>query len=267
MCELFAISSDTAVNATFSLGVFGERGGRLGPHKDGWGIAFKEGADFRLIKEAAPASASACLRFIESHEFLSEIVLSHLRLASVPLATSYTNTHPFSRELYGACHVFAHNGTTPGVLGDGRLVPTWNFPLGETDSERAFCALMDRLRSVLAHDDVLNVTKKLPVIQEWAIELARHGTANFLLSDSAYLYAHRSTSLFYVERQCVPARVFGSESLRVGLISAQAGSQQVSLIATQPLTADEAWLPLPLGEVVAFQRGRRVFKADATTAD
>ena len=246
---------------TFSLGVFGERGGRLGPHKDGWGIAFKEGRDFRLVKEAAPASASACLRFIESHEFRSEIVLSHLRMASVPRASSYTNTHPFTRELYGACHVFAHNGNIPGVLSDIRLAPTWNFPLGETDSERAFCALLDRLRSTLAPDDVLNVSKKLPIIQEWANELAHHGAANFLFSDSATLYAHRSTSLFYVDRQCVPGpESFGSASLRVALIPAQSGPRHVSLIATQPLTTDETWRPLPLGEVVAFQHGRRVFE-------
>ena len=110
MCELFALSSDKPANVTFSLGVFGGRGGRFGPHKDGWGIAFKEERDFRVIKEAAPAAASACLRFIEANEIRSEIVLSHLRLASVPRVTSYTNTHPFSREIFGACHVFAHNG-------------------------------------------------------------------------------------------------------------------------------------------------------------
>jgi predicted glutamine amidotransferase len=260
MCELFALSSDMPANVTFSLGVFGERGGRLGPHKDGWGIAFKEGRDFRSIKEAAPASASACLRFIESHEFRSEIVLSHLRLASVPRAASYTNTHPFARELYGACHVFAHNGNMPGVLSDIRLSPTWNFPLGETDSERAFCALMDRLRSTLAPDDIFSVTKKLPIIQDWADALAQHGTANFMLSDSTCIYAHRSTNLFYLERQCTPVREsFGSHSLRVALVPAEAGSQHVSLIATQPLTANEMWLPLPLGKVVPFRHGRRVF--------
>lgn len=84
MCELFALTSNRPANATFSLGIFGERGGRLGPHKDGWGIAFKEGRDFRLIKVPTPASDSACLSFVESHEFRSEIVLSHIRLASVP---------------------------------------------------------------------------------------------------------------------------------------------------------------------------------------
>jgi predicted glutamine amidotransferase len=260
VCELFALSSDMPANVTFSIGVFGERGGRLGPHKDGWGIAFKEGRDFRLMKEAAPAPDSACLRFIESHEFRSAIVISHLRLASVPLVSSYTNTHPFARELFGACHVFAHNGTMPGVLGDSRFEATWNFPLGETDSERAFCALLDRLRRGLVPGDVFNRGKKLPIIQEWATELAQHGTANFLLSDSVYLYAHCSTSLFYVERQCASAlESFCGEALRVELVPAQAGPQQVSLIATQPLTADETWLQLPLGEVVAFQNGRRIF--------
>jgi len=261
MCELFALTSNRQANATFSLGIFGGRGGRLGPHKDGWGIAFKEGRDFRLIKEPTPASDSACLSFVESHEFRSEIVLSHIRLASVPRVDSYTNTHPFARELYGASHVFAHNGDMPDILSDNRFEPTWNFPLGETDSERAFCALMDRLRRALAPDEVLNVAQKLPVIQNWANELAQCGTANFLLSDSEFLYAHRSTQLFYIERRCpVHRESFGSASLRLALEGAQDEFQHVSLIATQPLTTNEAWLALPPGEVVVFHRGQRIFK-------
>lgn len=240
MCELFALSSNVPANITFSLGVLCPRGGREGPLKDGWGIAFKEGRDFRLIKEASPAADSAYLRFIESHSFRSEIVLSHLRLASVPLARSYTNTHPFVRELYGASHVFAHNGDLPRVMSDEQLAPTWNFPLGETDSEYAFCALMDRLREALLPADVLDVCKKLPIIQAWAAELVCHGTANFLLSDSEYLYVHRSTKLFYVERQClaIPTAI-GSSSLRVALLPVQNGARHLSLIATQPLTKDE----------------------------
>jgi predicted glutamine amidotransferase len=82
MCELFGMSSKLPTNVTFSLSVFGERGGHLGPHRDGWGIAFNEGHDFRIIKESAPASDSACLRFIEAHDFKSRIVISHIRRAS-----------------------------------------------------------------------------------------------------------------------------------------------------------------------------------------
>ena len=259
MCELFALSSSFAANVTFSLGVFGERGGRLGPHKDGWGIAFKAGRDFRVIKEALPASASACLRFIESHEFRSDIVISHLRLATSPRTPSYTNTHPFERELYGHCHVFAHNGSTPGVLADPRLAPTSVYPLGESDSEHAYCALMGRLRNALLPGEILDLEKKLPVIQAWAAELARHGAANFLFSDSEYLYAHRSTRLYCLERHCpVVEETFGSNSLRVSVTDAGANPQHVCLIATQPLSADEPWTELPVGEVVVFQRGRRL---------
>ena len=260
MCELFALCSDKPVNANFSLGIFGGRGGRLGPHKDGWGIAFKEGRDFRLIKEAAPAFDSACLRFIETHEFRSEIVLSHLRLASVPQVTAFANTHPFVRELFGHSHVFAHNGDAPGVLADASMKPAWSLPLGDTDSERAFCTLMDRLRQALAPAEVLTIHKKLPLIQAWANDLARHGTANFLLSDSEYLYAHRTTKLFYLERKCpLPKEIVGSPAMQVTLAQPEGAVQHACLIATEPLTPNERWIALPLGQVVVFHRGRRLF--------
>src|SRR6266511_131573 len=98
MCELFGMSSKHPTNVTFSLSVFGERGGHLGPHRDGWGIAFNEDHDFRIIKEAAPASDSACLRFIEGHDFKSRIVISHIRRASDPTSPSFTNSHPLDRK-------------------------------------------------------------------------------------------------------------------------------------------------------------------------
>jgi len=194
MCELFAMSGSEPANVTFSLGVFGERGGRLGPHRDGWGLAFAAGHDFRIVKEAEPAASSACMRFVESNEIRSTIVLSHLRLATGRRIVSYQNTHPFARELYGRTHVFAHNGDVAGVFDDPRFAPHWHFPLGETDSERAFCALVDRLRAALAPGTVQDLAAKLPVVREWAGEFARHGTANFLLSDGEHLFVHRSNA-------------------------------------------------------------------------
>src|SRR3990172_705307 len=202
MCQLFGISSRLPTNVTFSLSVLGERGGGTGPHGDGWGIAFHEGRDFRLIKEAAPAFDSACLKFIETHDFSSEIVISHIRQASAPKALSYANTHPFVRELYGYAHVFAHNGEIPGLLQDPRFEPSCYFPLGDTDSEKAFCLLMDRLRNELTRETILDRSRKLPIIQSWAKEVSAFGIFNFLFSDTQFLYAHRSTQLFYVSREC-----------------------------------------------------------------
>lgn len=260
MCELFGMSSKLPTNATFSLSVFGERGGHLGPHRDGWGIAFNEGRDFRIVKEAAPAAESACLRFIEAHDFKSSIVISHIRRASDSIAPSFTNTHPFTRELYGFTHVFAHNGEVPGIFQDRRFEPKYYFPMGETDSERAFCALMDRLRQQLTSATVMDVNAKLSIIEKWAAEVAGFGVFNFLLSDSLYLYAHRSTHLFYASRECAAqTECLKSDELIIRLAQGSGGPQRVAAVATEPLIADEQWQPLPEARVAALLHGEKIY--------
>ena len=260
MCELFGMSSRLATNVTFSLSVLGERGGRLGPHKDGWGVAFNEMSDFRIIKEAAPAANSACLRFIEGHDFKSQIVISHIRRATAPTVASFTNTHPFARELYAFTHVFAHNGEVPGVLQDRRFAPRYYYPHGQTDSERAFCALADRLRDGLTSATVMRLESKLPIIEKWASDVSESGVFNFLLADPQYLYAHCSTQLFYVLRECVSqTECLKSEELAIRLAQDSDGMQRVAAVATEPLTRDEGWHPLPRGKVMVFREGERVY--------
>jgi glutamine amidotransferase len=52
------------------------------------------------------------------------------------------NTHPFTRELWGRYWTFAHNGQLTGYK---RLPTGRHRPVGDTDSEHAFCWLLDRL--------------------------------------------------------------------------------------------------------------------------
>lgn len=259
MCELFGMSSKLPTNVTFSLSVFGERGGHLGPHRDGWGIAFNDGHDFRIVKEAAPASESACLRFIETHDFKSQIVISHIRRASDPTVPLFTNSHPFARELFGFTHVFAHNGEVLGIFQDRRFEPKHYFPMGDTDSERAFCVLMDRLREAVTPATVMDFKTKLSIIEKWALEVANFGIFNFLFSDTRYLYAHRSTHLFYVSRECASqTECLKSGELTIRLAQGSNGSQRVAAVATEPLTGNEEWQPLPEGKVVTFLCGERI---------
>lgn len=258
MCQLFGMSSRLPTNVTFSLKVLGRRGGGIGPHSDGWGIAFHEGRDFRIIKESAPAYGSACLEFIETHDFKSEIVISHIRQASAPKALSYANTHPFVRELYGYAHVFAHNGDVPGVL-ESCGQASFYSSLGDTDSEAAFCLLMDRLRSELSRETILNLARKLPIIQSWAKEISTFGPFNFLLSDTGFLYAHRSTQLFYVSRECFSAtECLQGDEITIRLAQPQSEPQALALVATERLTENEAWVALPEGEVTVFSKGSKV---------
>ncbi len=107
MCELFGMSTRRPGTVTLSLEEFSRHGGLSGPHKDGWGIAWYEDRDIRLVKEAFPAAGSACVRFVQEHPFRSPLVVSHVRRATQGQVAT-RNWQPFIRELGGAWHSFAH---------------------------------------------------------------------------------------------------------------------------------------------------------------
>ena len=117
---------------------------------------------------------------------------------------------------------------------------------------------MDRLRSELSRETVLDLSQKLPVIQSWAEEVSAFGIFNFLLSDTEFLYAHRSTRLFHVSRECFSAsECLRSEELTIRLAESQSEPQRLALVATEPLTANEDWVSLPSGEVIVFRKGSK----------
>jgi glutamine amidotransferase len=255
MCELFAMR--------FSLEEFSRHGGLAGPHKDGWGLAWYEGADVRLVKEASAASDSACLEFIQQHPFRSALVIGHIRKATQGRLT-LANSQPFTRELGGRMHVFAHNGD----LDSTRLRDTYALgahrPVGETDSEYAFCALLARLAPLWGALPPLEA--RLACISEFAAALRALGPANFLYADGDALFAHghkrthadgiRPPGLHALCRTCAgETGAFAAEGLQIG--SAR-GTQEVALAASVPLTAGEPWRPLGDGEIVTLRGGRIV---------
>lgn len=258
MCELFAMSARAPATVTFSLSELARHGGLTAPHADGWGVAFVEDRDARLFREPAPASTSACVRFLEDHPIRSTLVLSHLRHATRG-AVSLENTQPFARELGGRVQLFAHNGDLPGVrqaLALGRF-----RPIGETDSEHAFCALLGRLEALPgASEDQL--TGAMETVAGFARELRVLGPANFLYADGERLYAHAHErkqaggriappGLHLLGRRCA-AEPSAETAVRV---EPGAGEQEVLLLASVPLTT-EAWEALPPGVLLAVERGR-----------
>jgi glutamine amidotransferase len=98
----------------------------------------------------------------------------------------------------------------------------------------------------------------LPIIEKWAVEVACFGVFNFLLSDTRYPYAHRSTYLFYASRACASQTEWlKNEEMTVRLAQGSNGSQRVAAVATEPLTADEEWKALPEARVATFPAGRK----------
>ncbi len=57
MCELLGMSANVPTDIVFSFTGLMQRGGRTGPHRDGWGIAFYEGRGLRLFQDRLPAAS------------------------------------------------------------------------------------------------------------------------------------------------------------------------------------------------------------------
>lgn len=145
MCELFALSAAQPAGICCSLTEFDRHGGGSAPHGDGWGLARYVDRDVLLVKEAKPASQSPLARQVGEQPLQSRIAISHVRRATQG-AHAFMNCQPFVRELAGAAHVFAHNGHLDMQVLREELEPGGARPIGDTDSELAFCVLLARMR-------------------------------------------------------------------------------------------------------------------------
>ncbi|MDE2367569.1 MAG: class II glutamine amidotransferase [Burkholderiales bacterium] len=262
MCELFAMSSRHPATVQMSLEEFARHGGLTGPNKDGWGIALYDDRDVRLIKDTHPAADSACERFIQDHPYATPFALSHVRRATQG-GVALRNCQPFLRELGGAWHAFAHNGNLEGMA-EFAKAQTGNYrPVGETDSERAFCTLLERLRPLWRGDATPELAARLAVIGPFAAELRAFGPANFLYCDGDALFVHAdrriqadgtiaAPGLWRLARHCAEGGELAGAGLRIG---ARGQEQEIMLFASVPLSA-EGWTPLARGELSVARAGR-----------
>ncbi len=126
----------------FSFEGFHRRGASTDHHADGRGIAFFEGPGCRVFLDSKPAVESPVAELVRSYAIRSMNVIAHIRKATKGVV-ALENTHPFLRELWGRYWIFAHNGALENF--SPRL--TWHYqPVGHTDSELAFCYLLETLR-------------------------------------------------------------------------------------------------------------------------
>jgi glutamine amidotransferase len=263
MCELLAMSSSRPARLTFSLETLAAHGAAGGRNRDGWGAAFYEDKDVALFREPRAAGDSALVRFLETEGPSTTLAISHIRRATRG-AVSLSNTQPFARQLAGRMHVFAHNGDLPGIEHSETLAFDRYRPVGTTDSEHAFCALLERMHGLWSSpSNVPEVDRRLAAIAKFAADLRRLGPANFLYADGDTLFAHghrrlntstgdvRPPGLFVLSRQCAHP----SEAVHADGVSVAPGFQELSLIASVPLTGED-WRPLSEGEIVAISAGR-----------
>ena len=250
MCQLLGMNCNTPTDIVFSFEGFRLRGGLTDHHADGFGIGFFEGRGVRLFHDDKPSAHSPVADLVRAYQIKSENVIAHIRKATQG-AVSLQNCHPFVRELWGRYWVFAHNGD----LKDFRPRLHGHFhPVGATDSEHAFCWIMQELAK--SHADVPSVAELTITLRELAARIAPHGTFNFLLSNGQALWAHASTQLYYIERRYPFAEAqLADEDVRVDFATQTAPNDKVAVIVTAPLTSNETWHAFGHRELKVFVDG------------
>ena len=258
MCQLLGMSSSRAAAITFSFTGFAERGGRTADHVDGWGIAFYEPSGCRVFHDDQPACDSPLAQFVRHQPIKSRIVLSHVRKATQG-TVSLANCHPFQREWLGQTWVFATNGDlrefSPPLNGSF-------LPVGSTDSERAFCWIMQNLRQRFAERSTPPAWSEwVPHLVEWVAEVARHGNFNVLLTNGEVLLAHCSSKLQWLQRRYPFAKASLVDcDLTVDLGALNSPQDRMIIVATEPLTDGEPWTPMETGELLLLKDGEVLWR-------
>lgn len=262
MCDLLGLSFNTPVTAKISLDVFQQRG-EMNP--DGWGVAFYNNGRVQVIKEPEPAIDSGLFDFVEQYP-QSQTFITHVR-RSTRGGRSYINTHPFYRLLASGSskreYTFAHNGT---LIQQENLMLTKFSPIGETDSEHAFCFLLDAISNRRVDewksDDFQFIEGMLRDINDG------QNTLNCIFSDGEHLFCYsdendHNNGLRFVKQTPPFGRVdLVSTDEKLGQIDIHSDSKKTPqtgyIISTRILTK-ELWTEFDGGELIVFKQGVIVY--------
>ena len=264
MCELLGMSANVPTDICFSFTGLMRRGGKTGPHTDGWGITFYDGKGCRTFKDPLPANESAIAQLVQNYPIKSCSVISHIRQANVG-KVGLENTHPFTRVLWNREWTFAHNGQ---LEGSEKLKLNIYQPVGDTDSERAFCWLLEQMRD--KHPErPANVKTAFNTLIEGCHVLRGMGVFNMLLTDGEYVVAYCSNNLHWITRRAPFGKAqLIDDDVVVDFHEETTPNDVVTVLVTQPLTDNEKWHKMEPGEACLFHYGEleEIVKVDQEEA-
>lgn len=249
-------------------------------HPDGWGVAyFVEGTPHLIKSSESPAIKSNLFKKV-SGVVSSQTVLAHIRNTTQG-DNSLLNTHPFQ---YGRW-VFAHNGNIKNFsqhrdrIYDNILPELRKFILGETDSELIFYFILSHLSSKLnlgTHEcdakivsaAVKEATTNLVKIIGKYSDIDEAGDAEtyltFILTNGETMVAHHGgKNLFYstYKTKCGDASDCPSYSESCESASKD-GFINHLIFSSEPLSGENVWVPLKLGQIISVDKRMKVFISD-----
>lgn len=269
MCQLLGMNCNTPTDIGFSFTGFRQQGGATDHHEDGFGIAFFERTEsgaigLRQFHDDKPSHQSPVADLINNYPIKAMNVIAHIRKATTG-GHGLANIHPFVREVWGEQWAFAHNGqmTDSFIRRTERLMHNGNAehyaPVGTTDSELAFCYLLNRLKATFKSrpsDEAL-----FAFLTAQCRYLSANGLFNCLISNGHWQLSYAGSLLFYLTRKAP----FGEAHLSDGEMSVNfsdvtTNKDKVTILATIPLTINEKWQQIAVDECLVFEDGDVVFK-------
>eukprot|EP00538_Stauroneis_constricta_P013694 CAMPEP_0119547938 /NCGR_PEP_ID=MMETSP1352-20130426/1952_1 /TAXON_ID=265584 /ORGANISM="Stauroneis constricta, Strain CCMP1120" /LENGTH=329 /DNA_ID=CAMNT_0007593033 /DNA_START=217 /DNA_END=1203 /DNA_ORIENTATION=+ len=279
MCQLLGMNCAKPTDFSFSFRGFCQRGGKTDIHSHGFGIAIYEGPGLRCFLDTKPASESPIAQMVQQYPIRTYNMLAHVRYATTG-AVNLQNVHPFSRELWGIQWSFAHNGQVPKYddstpqeeqpfLGKSSPSCVHYHPVGDTDSEAVFCAILNALK------DEFDTLPTLPVLHRFLSRICNEiiqgdeesTIFNFLLGCGPYtLFAYSWpgrrpgsavwNGLYYIIREAPfsTAQLVDTD-YSIDFAKVTTESDRVAVITTKPLTNETGWTEFERGQLLMFDKG------------
>mmetsp|Transcript_6240 Transcript_6240/g.7268 ORF Transcript_6240/g.7268 Transcript_6240/m.7268 type:complete len:420 (+) Transcript_6240:54-1313(+) len=277
LCQLLGMNCATPTDFTFSFKGFSLRGGNTDIHGHGWGIAFYEGRGLRAFHDPEPCSSSPIAELVSNYPLRTYNMMAHIRYATRG-EVCLENVHPFHREMWGIQWCFAHNGDVPLFnIMRGHELPwvgscegerVYN-PVGDTDSEKIFCAILNALKAKFS------TLPSLPVLHEYLKSLLTEivsfdkeaSILNFLLGCGQHVQFAYSwpgarpgsnvwNGLHYIVREPpFKSATLSDCDYAVDFSHLNNDTNRVAVIATKPLTSNEDWIEFNRGELILFDEG------------
>lgn len=257
MGELFGVGAGTPLCVSIR---FRDAQGRGTYREEGWGVAALQGGAALTLKAPTPRPDAPTARMLaEGRALRGEGALAYIRRWTH--SASLANCHPFVRELGGREWAFAHNGSVPGLRRELPTPPGRFRPVGGTDSEHAFCVLLDALEVQAAGpgpaDPAAWAQRLLQVLHPVSARIARHGMFNYLLLGERCLVAFSSGEygLYLLALESAPrVLVLEDEDWRIE-VEPDAPACPCVLVASNPMTPGD-WRRLGAGELIVIADGR-----------
>jgi glutamine amidotransferase len=277
-CQLLGMNCRNPTDFSFSFKGFSLRGGSTDIHCHGWGLAIYEGRGLRMFHDPEACASSPIANLVANLNIKTHNLIAHIRWATQG-EVCLANVHPFQRELYGIQWTFAHNGDVPlfkseegtelpwigkGVTGD----KAYN-PVGDTDSEKIFCSILNALRAKF--ETLPEIDTLYQYLVELLDEIVEHdpegSILNFILAcGNQYQFAYSWpgkrpgskvwNGLYYVVREPPFKRTSLIDcDYEVDFAQLAGEDDRVSVVATKPLTHNEEWIEFERGQLILFDSG------------